>query len=407
MATRIVPVRFRRDRMTVTFYGPFVLWGWFLYAFNPSVPRLGDELRVSDTLAGLHGIAAAVGAVAAALVTPSLVRRWGRRATIVAGAVLVAIGVATIVTGYVLPQTLAGALVACLGGNVAICAVQPGMVLHHGPASSAAVTEANGVGSGIGLLGPLAVGATVALGWGWRPAVAVTAVLALVSALLIARLPADPALGRPTVERHEDGSRVRPVRVPGARTAANLFLAAIVAAIAIENATTFWASDLIIARTGAGDGIATATTAGLVAGMTLIRFVVGPLSLRFEPAHLLAGAFAMAIAGWAIVWTATSTPVALVGLFVAGLGYGVQYPLSIALLLGAAPGGADRAQAEAAFAGGVAIGIGPLALGALADAVGAHAAFVVIPLVAAAGGVAAAWGGVVARRVSRPVVVPA
>ena len=169
-------------------------------------------------------------------------------------------------------------------------------------------------------------------------------------------------------------------------------------AIAMEFATTYWATGLVLERTGAGPGIAAATTAGLVAGMSAIRFVVGPLSLRVAPVMLLAVAFVVAIGGWAILWTATTPTVAIVGLFVAGLGYGAQYPLSVALLLATAPGRTDATQARATLAGGLAIGVAPFALGALSDAVGTHRAFLVVPVVALLGAAAAVLGGRVARR---------
>ncbi|MCG7287548.1 MFS transporter, partial [Cellulomonas sp. ACRRI] len=180
--------------------------------------------------------------------------------------------------------------------------------------------------------------------------------------------------------------------------ASRWFLVTVVAALALENATTYWATDLVRDRTGAGAGIATATTAGLVAGMTLIRFVVGPLSLRVSPARLLAASFGVAVAGWAVLWTATTAPVALAGLFLAGLGYGAQYPLGIALLLGASGGATDAAQARATVGGGVAVGLAPFLLGALADAVGSHTAFLVVPVLAVVGGVAAVSGGRAWRR---------
>jgi MFS family permease len=189
--------------------------------------------------------------------------------------------------------------------------------------------------------------------------------------------------------------------------ASRWFLVTVVAALALENATTYWATDLVRDRTGAGAGIATATTAGLVAGMTLIRFVVGPLSLRVSPARLLAASFGVAVAGWAVLWTATSASVALAGLFLAGLGYGAQYPLGIALLLGAAGGATDAAQARATVGGGVAVGLAPFLLGALADAVGSHTAFLVVPVLAVVGGVAAVAGGRAWRRERPGVPVPA
>jgi len=416
VTTRTVadPPRLHRDRFTLTLYGGFVMWGWLLYSFNPSVPLLARELGVSNAQAGLHGTAMAVGAVGAAALTPVVVRRLGRRAAAVGAGVVLAVGTALLTTGTVLAVTLAGVVVLALGGNVMISASQAALADHHGPAASAAVTEANGVGSGIGLVGPLAVGACVAAGWGWRPAVAVTAVLAVATAVLVRRLPADGALGRGLRgTAGGDGSDPAGGPVPQGRAgvpavrASRWFLVTIVAAIAVENATTYWATDLVRDRTGAGAGIATATTAGLVAGMTLIRFVVGPLSLRVSPARLLAAAYGVAVAGWAVLWTATSAPVALAGLFLAGLGYGAHYPLGIALLLGASGGRTDAAQARATVAGGLAIGVAPFVLGALADVVGSHTAFVVVPVVAIVGGVAALAGARAWRRERPPLPVVA
>jgi MFS family permease len=408
------PPRMRRDRFTFSMYGYFIVWGWFLYSFNPSVPLLADELGISKAAAGLHGTAMAVGAIGAAALTPRLVLRLGRRASLVLSGVLLVAGLVVLLTGRALPVTLAGVVLLAVGGNIAISAAQAGLALHHGRAASAAVTEGNASGSGIGLLGPLAVGACVGIGWGWRPAVAVTAVLAVVAVLATRRLPMEGALARALPRRDaaavaaaevhavEPGLPAEPVRGPAGAAAARLasrwFLVTIVAAISLENATTYWATDLVIDRTGAGADIATATTAGLVAGMTLVRLIVGPLSLRVAPARLLAAAYGIAVVGWALLWTATVPWLALVGLFVAGLGYGVHYPIGIALLLGASGGANDRAQAHATLAGGAAIGVAPFLLGALADAVGAHTAFLLVPVVAVVGGLATLRGAQVWRR---------
>ncbi|GEL93396.1 MFS transporter [Cellulomonas composti] len=441
-----------RDRLTFAFYGCFVVWGWFLYSFGPSVPLLADDFGITSAQAGLHGTAMAGGAVLAAFLTPRVVARWGRRPALLAALGLIVLGVVGLVLAPALWASLPAMFVIALGGNIAISCAQPGLAFHHGEAASAAVTEANGVGSTIGLVGPLAVGLTVAIGWGWRPAVAVTIVLVAVTAWLTARRPVGGAMTPPTVGRRAVAAADRTVsgaatttetaaatetadephvtlagphgvdpvvgsvealalavvsddETPAERRAwhaglpAWCFLAAVVAAIALENATTYWSTDLVREQTGAGPGIATATTAGLVAGMSAIRFVVGPMSLRVPPALLLAAGFVVAVAGWAVLWTSTETVIALVGLFVAGLGYGVQYPLAISLLLSTAPHAGDAAQARATLAGGLAIGVAPFLLGALADAVGMHAAFVVVPVIAVLGLAAAVLGG---RLVGRP-----
>ena len=417
MTARPAPARLHRDRLTISLYSFFVVWGWLLYSFSPSVPLIADELRVSKAQAGLHGTAFAAGAILVAQLTPRFVARYGRRATLIWSALWVAAGTAVLVLGASLVWTLTGVFVLAAGGNIAVSAALAGLSLHHERASSAAVTEANGVGSSVGLFGPLAVGASVALGWGWRPAVAVTALLGVASAVLLARLPADPVLGRPVPTGHPGSTDAAAAADTDSASACSLdsddgasdssaavatrwFLVAVVAAIALETATTFWSADLIRQQTGAGAGIATAATAGLVAGMSAIRFVVGPLSLRIEPARVLTASFLLAIVGWVVLWTATTTSVALAGLVIAGFGYGAQYPLSISILLSVARRSTDRAQANATLAGGVAIGVAPYVLGALADSFGAHTAFLFIPVVALVGATAAVVGPLAARRAS-------
>ena len=153
---------FPRDRMTVAFYGSFVVWGWLLYSFNPSVPLLADELGISDAQAGLHGTAMAAGGILAAFVTPRFVRSHGRRTAILVACGLIAVGASGLVAAPSLAWSLPAMVVLALGGNIAISAAQAGVALRHGSKASAALTEGNGIGSSVGLVGPLAVGVCVA-----------------------------------------------------------------------------------------------------------------------------------------------------------------------------------------------------------------------------------------------------
>lgn len=403
--------RLHRDATTFAFYAWFVMWGWVLYSFNPSVPLLAADLGVSNALAGLHGTAMAVGSVLAAFAAPWGIARLGRREALVTASGLVVAGMLALLLGPSLAVTLPGMVVLALGGNVALSAAQAGLTLHHTRAASAAVTEANGIGSGVGLVGPLAVGACVALGWGWRPAVAVAIVLAVAAALLNRRRPVGgamtpPRATAPALVPEPEGVEASTVEAlaPHPRSTRTLhgpsraFLAAVVAGVAIEMSTTFWSTELVREQTGAGAGIAAATTAGLLVGMTSIRFVVGPLSLRLSPVRLLTAGFLVAIVGWAVLWTASTPAVAIAGLVVAGLGYGVQYPLACSLLLATAPGATDAAQARITMGAGVAVGIAPFVLGWLADQLGIHGAFVIVPVLAVLGVAAAVTGGVLASR---------
>jgi MFS family permease len=77
---------------------------------------------------------------------------------------------------------------------------------------------------------------------------------------------------------------------------------------------------------------------------------------------------------------------------VAGLGYGAHYPLAVSLVLRSSGGRPDQAQARSTIAVGLAIGISPFLLGTLADNLGAHRGFLLVPLLVLAGGTAVALG---------------
>ena len=91
----------------------------------------------------------------------------------------------------------------------------------------------------------------------------------------------------------------------------------------------------------------------------------------------------MAVAGFAVFWMSTEAIPALVGLFIAGLGISLQFPLGIALAIATSEGLPDRATARSGIAAGLAIGGGPFVLGALADLVGVHSAFLLVPVLLA------------------------
>jgi MFS family permease len=378
---------FRRDRLTLTLDGSFVTWGWFLYAFTPIVPQIADEQGISFGLAGLHGTAMAVGSVVSGSITPTLAGRFGRRVQHLVGTVLIVVGVVALISGSVLAATLPAVFVLALGGNLTITAAQPALVVHHGPAGPSAVTEANGLGSGIGILAPLAVGLTIGAGWGWRPAVAATVLLAVGVGIATASLRGEPSLERPAPVAHAD--RPAETRFPPELW---FFWLSMLCGSAIEFSTTFWAADVLETRTGASAALATAAVTGLIAGMTASRFVLGPLAARKAPEKLLLVGYAVALVGWAVFWTATTPTLAVVGLVVAGLGYGPHYPLSVALVLRAAGARPDKAQGVASVGVGIAVGGAPFALGALADAVGTHSAFLVVAGLIVVGGGAVLLG---------------
>ena len=149
---------------------------WRCYRARLDRLRRCRNQRTSRAVASLHGTAMAVGSVVVGLVAPYVVRRIGRGGMMRLGSVLVAVGLALYVTGGALPLTLLGILVAAGGGTFCLVGANAFMPDHQGPATPQAMSEMHAFGAVMGLLGPLAVGAGVALAWGWRPALVAAAV---------------------------------------------------------------------------------------------------------------------------------------------------------------------------------------------------------------------------------------
>jgi fucose permease len=159
---------------------------------------------------------------------------------------------------------------------------------------------------------------------------------------------------------------------------------------AIEFSMTIWSSDVLTHHDGLSKGAAATGVTAIVTGMTIGRFSTARLALRYSADTLLLFAFGVNIIGFGVFWMSTNPVVAFAGLFIAGLGISLQFPLSITRAVRFSDGRPDLATAYAALGGGFAIAVAPFGLGALADHVGSHTAMTVVPLfvLLAAAGVA-------------------
>jgi predicted MFS family arabinose efflux permease len=151
-------------------------------------------------------------------------------------------------------------------------------------------------------------------------------------------------------------------------------------AVGIEFCVLFFAVPLL----GIGSRL---STSGAAAALSL--FVAGELTGRAagswltrrpgRATRLIGAALGVAMAGFLVLWLTRVTGLAVVALFVTGLGIGNLYPLSLALALGAGRGRTDQAMARVQVGIGVAIGTAPLLLGVLSDRVGVIHALAVEP----------------------------
>lgn len=371
-------MRLERDRRTWLTYGQLGVYGWFLYGFGPALTLLRDEQGFSRTVAGLHGTALAVGALASALMVTGLVARIGRVAAIWAGLVLLCVGVLVLTSLSALPATLAGAFLCSFGGSFIVTCTSTVLASVHGPSGPAAITEANAIAAGVGAASPVAVGVAVALG-SWRPALLVLLPVVALLAVLSRSVPL-PADRGP-----------RRGEVPAGRLGRHYWVTWVVvtAGIGVEFCLSLWAADHLRQRTPLTTAEASASVTALVAGMCVGRLVGGRLALRLPVDRLLYGALALNAAGFALFWLSTEPVAAVAGLLACGLGVALYFPLGLARAIAASGGQPDRASARVGIGAALASGGGPFLLGALADATSIHVAMLVVPalLVVAAVGI--------------------
>ena len=370
-----------RDRFTWLAYGQLSTFAYFLYGFGPVVPLLLREQHTTRGVAALHGTAFAVGGVICGAVAPWSVRRFGRQTTVWAALGGMAVGVLAFGVAHALWATLSLAVFASACGILVVTIAMAGLSDAHGSAGPAALSEGNSVAAAVGLLAPLTIGGTVAVGWGWRPGLAVVAVLVGLLALGTLRWGVRVPAARPVPESTTAG------RLP--RTYL-LAWTCLLRTASVELCLTLWVADLMRAHSHAPEGAATAALSAVVGGMCVGRLFGSRLLLRRSAPWVLLGALAVSAAGFMVFWVAPVPWLAVAGLILLGLGNSMHFPLGIALVVAHSGGQPDLAVSRSSYAAALAFGVSPFILGVVADSVGPHRAFLLVPAFLA-GAAAMAW----------------
>ncbi|MFD0822321.1 MFS transporter, partial [Micromonospora zhanjiangensis] len=217
-------------------------------------------------------------------------------------------------------------------------------------------------------------------GLGWRPAMAaevgLIALVALVARSFRVRLPktapAPAAAAQPV-------GLTAPTRV---RLPRAYWIAWVLMSVtgSIEVCLSLWAADVLRTHAGLSAGRASAALAAIVTGMFLGRLAGGRLALRVAPVPLLLAALGVSFLGFVVFWVSPVGWLAVAGLLVLGLGNALHYPLAISIALTAAGDQADRAAGWSTYSMAVGFGIAPVLLGRVADGIGPHLAFLLLPL---------------------------
>jgi predicted MFS family arabinose efflux permease len=364
-----------RDRLTWLVYLQLGCYGYFLYGFGPAIPLLRVEQEVSRGVSGLHGTAMAIGALLTGVFFAKLTGRFGRGAAMWLGLAGTCAGAVLLTLSTALAVTLAGAFVAGFFGSIVVNGSSVILADHQGDGGPAAISEANATAAGIGLVAPLAIGLAVGVGLGWR-----------LGLLLVLLLSAAVALAFRGVQPPDHRAVLAEAPLDGRRLPGRYWLAWLVLVLVIgtEFCMTIWSSDVLADRTGVSSGTAATAVTAVGLGMFFGRLVGGWLALRFDAAHLLLAALALAFAGFAVFWLSTAAWAAWIALVICGLGISLHFPLAVMRAIALSGGRRDLAAGRVSWAAGLAIGLGPFGLGALADAFGTHRAALLVPVLLAA-----------------------
>ena len=380
----------------------FLLYGllsYLLTALGAATDRLRSDLGVSRGVAGLHATGFAAGIVLGGLAGHRLTRRLGRGRAVLAAAAGMAVGTGLLAGGRLPVVTIGGTLVMGVSGSVLLIVAPAFLADRHGSRAAAVLAQANALASLCGALAPFLVGAALAVGLGWRSALAVGSAALLGIALAFWRAAPENA---PPPRRPASAATRREAWLPRRYW---YWWATLVLVVSVEFSFVFWTAEELRVTAGAAPAVAAAAVAVFELALAGGRLAGARLLGRAGGLTLLRGGLVVSVAGFALFWSAHVIWAALAGLAVAGLVVAMLYPVSLAGGIAAASGRSDLATGRAALGSGVAIGVAPFALGWLGDAHGVHLAYLIVPLLAAGAWAASVLAGRPGRADGRSGVV--
>lgn len=349
----------------------YLFVGFFQYLIGIQgnvLPFLQRELDLSYRTVGLHPSAVAVGAILVGIFGDTLVRRFGRRSMLIVGASGFVVAAVFLCLAPAAPVSIASCFLMGAFGGFIPTVVFATLAEIHADNRSVAFNEATAVAYLFGIMAPLMTGFFVWISLGWRSAVlAGVAVGVAAIASFIRQAPLPEAASRGLLAG----------RLPAAYWA---YWTALAFSVATEFSVLLWAPAFLervvglstAAAATAAVAFAIAMFTGRVAGSGLARFIAAP--------RLFTATLVVSFAGFVLYWGVAGQPiVAVVGLFVLGLGLAQTYPLSFGQAMGTAGSLGDRASVRTAIAAGVALLSMPAALGFFADGFGLHRAHLIVP----------------------------
>ncbi|MBM9469640.1 MFS transporter [Nakamurella leprariae] len=365
-------------------YAAFTAFGIFWGAWGAALPTLRTQAGVSEGQLGTALLFVGLGALPAMALTGRVVDRYGLRVAAwllatLAGAGLVitagANGVVLLIVGMLLTGAASGA------ADVAINTVA---VRAEHITDKPLLTRSAGVFSVGVVLASLSTGALLGAGVSLVGAFAVVAAVMCGLATAVGRTSASlqlPGDQGDAATRRERGAAAdtsagsaRGVRrftglLRRNSPSASLLVVGLVAAVAyaIENAHQSWGAVMLTDVFDASPQLAAAAPAAFAAAAALARLTLAPLS-HSHPTAMLLGGGVLATAGSALLSTASSVTIALMGLVIAAMGTATLFPTLLSRTLrGTEPAQQGRATSAVAATAYLGFLLGPAYVGLLAE----------------------------------------
>jgi predicted MFS family arabinose efflux permease len=360
---------FVRDAPTVLSYAALACYTFWLYAFGPAVVLLRGELGFSYTLVGTYSALWAGGAALAGAGFAWAARRVARGVLLWCSTLVTVVGAGLFTLGDGVPVTLVGAGVLGLAGTTMLTVIQAILSDRHGRRRDQALTEANVGAGGSAVFAPLVLGALAASAVGWR---ATFALPVAVLAVLYLRYRRESL---PAASQHHGSEGTG-----GLPLACWLFAGLTAVGSAMEFCLVYF-GPLMLVNIGLSAAAASAALSSNFLGILIGRLLGAALTRRpGRSVTLLYASLAITTAGFVLFWLTDQHILAILGLFVSGVGIANLYPLSLALTLGVARGREDRANARTQIIVGLVAVVSPYLLGSVADQQGLTTGFALVPV---------------------------
>jgi len=365
-----MPKSFQRDRHFWVIATQTAIVNFYLGGFGPAQSLLRADQGTSLTVAGLHGTAMGVSSIVAGYVNPLIAHRFGRTRAGWVGLAIFSTGLTLFVISPPVFLTLPATLITGFGTSVVINTMLTSMSHNYGKAAEVAIPQANGVASigfviGTGLIGGIAI----AFPQLWRIGL-LLAIPVAITLFLVGR-------DKDEVEHipHEDGPQ-------SGKLSRTFWISWIgfIACISSEFAVSFWAAALLKDRVGSTAAVSTVAIVAMGTGMGLGRWYGGLLLKRLSLDTQLLLVIAIQFFGFLSFWLSHSMFISLISLFCVGLGVSIQFALASIRLIGFSEGRPDLAIGRTSLGAGIAIAGAPFLLGVLGDSFGISRAYIMVPV---------------------------